>query len=402
MQRGYVNLYYPMQNNSVLYLPSRFWYKGKVAYVEVRREHLSPQGWPLGSAVYLYAPAERKGKVQVCLWKTHDIAKEKQLAGILALAKEEASSCDLTVKELLVQYLAQTDVKTSTRERYWFMLERHIVPYFGKTPASKLTAKVLSAFLLHLKENGRLDGKGGLSAKTVRDLAVLLKTLLRFAQREYHCVCDALNAKLPSCKQKNIEVLSEQELAVMSKALSPSKKITCAVMLALHAGLRVGEVCALRVRDINFMIGTIQISRSVQRMTLNGKSQLLVQRPKSDSSERIVPLHPELLLLLRKYTVGMQPDAYIMTDLRDRPMDPRTCQYQFTVLLKRCGIRHRGFHALRHTFATRCIENGADIKSVSEMLGHMDIKTTLKLYVHPSLESKRRCIQSVGVLQIGA
>jgi integrase len=343
-----------------------------------------------------------KAKYKSVYGKTHDIAKEKQLAGILALAKEKRTSCELTLKELFVQYLAQTDVKTSTRERYRFMLERHILPYFGKTPASKLTAKVLSAFLLHLKENGRLDGKGGLSAKTVRDLAVLLKTLLRFAQREYHCVCDALNAKLPSCKQKNIEVLSEQELAVMSKALSPSKKITCAVMLALHAGLRVGEVCALRVCDIDFMTGTIQICRSVQRMTLNGKSQLLVQRPKSDSSERIVPLHPELLLLLRKITANMLPDAYIMTGLLDRPMDPRACQYQFTVLLKRCGIRHRGFHALRHTFATRCIENGSDIKSISEMLGHADIKTTLKLYVHPSLESKRRCIQSVGVLQIGA
>ena len=343
-----------------------------------------------------------KAKYKSVYGKTHDIAKEKQLAGMLALAKEEASSCDLTVKELLVQYLAQTDVKTSTRERYWFMLERHIIPYFGKTPASKLTTKELSSFLLHLKKNGRLDGKGGLSAKTVRDMAVLLKTLLRFAQREYRCVCDALNMKLPACTQKNIEVLSEQELAVMSKALSPSKKNTCAVMLALHAGLRVGEVCALRVRDIDFMTGTIQICRSVQRMTLNGKSQLLVQRPKSDSSERIVPLHSELLLLLRKITANMLPDAYVMTGSVDRPMDPRTCQYQFAVLLKCCGIRHRVFHALRHTFATRCIENGADIKSVSEMLGHSDIKTTLKLYVHPSLESKRRCIQSIGVLQIGA
>ena len=136
----------------------------------------------------------------------------------------------------------------------------------------------------------------------------------------------------------------------MSKALSPSKKNTCAVMLALHAGLRVGEVCALRVRDIDFMTGTIQICRSVQRMTLNGKSQLLVQRPKSDSSERIVPLHSELLLLLRKITANMLPDAYVMTGSVDRPMDPRTCQYQFAVLLKRCGIRHRGFHALRHPY----------------------------------------------------
>ena len=339
-----------------------------------------------------------KAKYKSVYGKTHDIAKEKQLAGMLALAKEEASSCDLTVKELLVQYLAQTDVKTSTRERYWFMLERHIVPYFGKTPASKLTAKVLSAFLLHLKENGRLDGKGGLSAKTVRDLAVLLKTLLRFAQREYHCVCDALNAKLPSCKQKNIEVLSEQELAVMSKALSPSKKITCAVMLALHAGLRVGEVCALRVRDINFMTGTIQISRSVQRMTLNGKSQLLVQRPKSDSSERIVPLPDDMMAYLKKAVSGLPQDAYILTGRKDKPMEPRTYQYYFESVLHRCGVRKRSYHTLRHTYATRCIENGIDVKSVSEMLGHADITTTLRLYVHPSMDSKRQAVQKISFL----
>lgn len=122
--------------------------------------------------------------------KTHDIAKEKRFVAMQALAKDEISSCNLTVKELFMQYLAQADVKTSTRERYRFMLERHIIPYFGKTPVARLTVKELSAFLLHLKKNGRLDGKGGLSAKTVRDLAVLMKTLLCFAQKEYHCVCD--------------------------------------------------------------------------------------------------------------------------------------------------------------------------------------------------------------------
>lgn len=130
--------------------------------------------------------------------------------------------------------------------------------------------------------------------------------------------------------------------------------------------------------------------------------RLLVQRPKSDSSERIIPLHPELLLLLKRVSAKLPPDAYLMTGRADRPIDPRTCQYQFTVLLRRCGIRHRGFHALRHTFATRCVEAGADIKSVSELLGHADIKTTLKLYVHPSMESKRRCIQSIAFLKIGA
>ena len=343
-----------------------------------------------------------KAKYKSVYGKTHNIAKQKQLEAMQALAREAHASCDLTVTELFAQYLAQTDIKTSTRERYRFMLERHIAPYLGQKSAAGLTAKELSDLLRHLKNHGRLDGKGGLSAKTVRDVAVFMKTLLRFAQREYHCVCDALHAKLPACTQKKIEVLSDAELAVLGKALLPSEKISLAVMLALHAGLRVGEVCALRACDMDDLAGTVHICRTVQRMTLNGRSQLLVQRPKSDSSERIVPLHPELLHSLRKIAADMPPDAYIMTGRADQPMDPRTCQYQFTVLLKRCGIRHRGFHALRHTFATRCMENGADVKSVSELLGHADIKTTLRLYVHPSLESKRRCIQRAGSLQIGA
>ena len=343
-----------------------------------------------------------KAKYKSVYGPSRSAVKKRMLAALQTLAKEPAASCNLTVKELFARYLAQTDVKTSTRERYRFMIERHVLPQLGQTPVSKLTAKGLSDFLRHLKNHGRLDGKGGLSAKTVRDVAVLIKSLLRFAQAEYHCVCDALNARLPAYTQKKIEVFSETELMVLGKALSPSDKISIAVTLALYAGLRVGGVCALRAGDIDVLAGTLSISRSVQRLTLNGKSQLLVQRPKSDSSERIVPLHPELLRLLRKVTADMSPDAYIMTGKIGRPADPRTCQYQFTMLLKRCGIRHRGFHALRHTFATRCIEAGADVKSVSEMLGHTDIKTTLKLYVHPSLESKRRCIQQINFLKLGA
>ena len=250
-----------------------------------------------------------KAKYKSVYGRTHDIAKKKQLAAMQALTHESTAACELTLKELFSQYLLQTDVKLSTRERYRFMLERHILPHLGGIPVSRLTAKELSSFLLWMKQHGRLHSGGGLSAKTVRDLAVLIKTLLRYAQREYHCVCDALNAKLPACTQKKIDVFSETELAALGKALFPSKKISLAVMLALHAGLRVGEVCALRVSDIDFLAGTLHVCRSVQRVTLHGVSQLLVQRPKSDSSERVVPLHSELLLLLRKITAGMQPDA---------------------------------------------------------------------------------------------
>jgi len=343
-----------------------------------------------------------KAKYKSVYGESKTVVKKKLIAAIQALAKEPAVTCNLTVKELFMQYLAQADLKVSTRARYRFLLERHILPHLGQISVSRLTAKELSAFLLHMRSAGRLDGKGGLSAKTVRDIAVLIKTMLRYAQREYHCSCDALTAHLPTCTQKQIEVFSDAELSVLGKALLPSKKISIAVMLALYTGLRVGEVCALRAGDIDALSGTLSVNRAAQRITLNGKSQLLVDRPKSESSERVIPLHPELLRLLQELTENMPPDAYIMTGHEDRPMDPRTCQYQFTTLLKRCGIRHRGFHALRHTFATRCVETGADIKSVSTLLGHADIKTTLKLYTHPSLESKRRCIQKISFLELGA
>ena len=179
-----------------------------------------------------------KAKYKSVYGESKTVVKKKLIAAIQALAKEPAVTCNLTVKELFMQYLAQADLKVSTRARYRFLLERHILPHLGQISVSRLTAKELSAFLLHMRSAGRLDGKGGLSAKTVRDIAVLIKTMLRYAQREYHCSCDALTAHLPACTQKQIEVFSETELAVLGKALLPSKKISIAVMLALYTGLR--------------------------------------------------------------------------------------------------------------------------------------------------------------------
>ena len=340
-----------------------------------------------------------RAKYKSVYGKTHDIVKKKQMAAIQALAKEPAAACDLTVKELFARYLAQADVKPSTRERYRFMIERHILPQLGQTPVSKLTAKGLSDFLRHLKNHGRLDGKGGLSPKTVRDVAVLIKSALRFAQAEYHCVCDALNARLPVYTQKKVEVLSDTELAVLGKALLPSgNHKDVGILLSANGGLRLGEVCALRVSDIDFRDGTVSIERAVQRVRQDEKTQLIVQTPKSENSVRIVPLPDDMMAYLKIAVSGLPQDAYILTGRKDKPMEPRTYQYYFESVLRQCGIRKRSYHTLRHTYATRCIENGIDVKSVSEMLGHADVTTTLRLYVHPSLDSKRQAIQKISFL----
>ena len=127
-----------------------------------------------------------------------------------------------------------------------------------------------------------------------------------------------------------------------------------------------------------------------------------MQSPKSDASKRTIPLTAGLLRCLKDAVRGLPEDAYVLTGRVDKPMEPRTLRYFFDRFQKRCGIQRRNFHVLRHTFATRCIETGADSKSVSEILGHADVQTTLRLYVHPSIETKRRVIENAACMSFGA
>lgn len=173
---------------------------------------------------------------------------------------------------------------------------------------------------------------------------------------------------------------------------------TWGILLSVNGGLRLGEVCALRVSDIDFQNGTVSIVREVLRIKLGAKTQLVIQTPKSESSVRTVPLPADALAYLKKAVAGLPQDAYILTGRVNKPMEPRTYQYYFESILRRCGIRKRSYHTLRHTYATRCIEKGIDIKSVSEMLGHADVVTTLRLYVHPSMDSKKSAIQKISFL----
>lgn len=152
-----------------------------------------------------------------------------------------------------MQYLAQADIKVSTRARYRFLLERHILPHLGHISVSRLTAKELSAFLLHMRSAGRLDGKGGLSAKTVRDIAVLIKTMLRYAQREYHCSCDALTAHLPACTQNRLKCFPKLSWLCLEKPFR--RQIALAQRLCSHCM----PACAW-ARSVRFAPGTLMRS----------------------------------------------------------------------------------------------------------------------------------------------
>ena len=262
---------------------------------------------PDGRAKYTYAYG-----------RTRREAKEKLEKRKLMIAVQPTGSCRMTVKELFSWYLAKIEVKPSTRARYVFVIEHHILPKLGSVFVAALTAIQLSDFLTQKQKHGRLHG-GGLSAKSVRDIGVLIKAALRAAVAEYHFPCDALNAKLPKAKQRKIEPFSTSELDRIGKALSPSANHKDAgILLSANGGLRLGEVCALRVSDIDFQNGTVSIVREVLRIKIGTKTQLIVQTPKSESSMRTVPLPADALAFLKKAVAGLPQDAYILTGRVDK------------------------------------------------------------------------------------
>ncbi len=308
-------------------------------------------------------------------------------------------SCQLTVKIILDMWLSLrlTDIKESTYQRYVTLIQLHILPYLGKVRINCLTAEILSDYIKKLLKCGRQDGKGGLSEKTVCDVVSILKSALKHVGRKYAIDGSLLEVKLPTVRKKRVETLGEQECETLSRSILAEPDLNgAAYLLALNYGLRLGEICGLKWSDISFAERTLTVSRTVLRLKNGMRTQLTVQTPKTETSARTVPLTAGMILLLKGLQNSAPEDAYLLTGKRTIPMEPRTLQYRFKAFLKNHGLKSHHFHALRHTFATRSIEKGFDAKSLSEMLGHRDVKTTLKLYVHPTMLHKRRIVEAVS------
>ena len=237
-------------------------------------------------------------------------------------------------------------------------------------------------------QSGRLNGKGGLSAKSVRDILTVYRSIERYAYREYGI--RESNFTMPKTEQHYTDVLTAAERRSLENYLINNMNLTnLAVLLCLFTGLRIGELCGLKWEDIDFATNTLSVKRTVQRITKNGKSPVIIGSPKSRTSVRVVPIPAFLMTLLNDYkSFG---GFYIITNTV-KPTEPRTMQNRFKSILKSCGIRNVNFHLLRHTYATVCIEKGFDPKTLSELLGHADAAITLNRYVHSSMEIKKNYV----------
>jgi len=366
-------------------------YKRKDGRWEGRYKTVKPDGQVKYISVYAKSYTAVKEKLQAC---KRDIVNYNS----------ELPECSLTVENILRLWLEnhKENIKFSSYLRYRQLINQHLLPGLGSLPLRELTVKKLSGFLKQKKQAGRLDKKGGLSAKTISDILAIIKSAVKMALSDYSIANGAglLEIKAPSFKQRQIETFSEYELQILTNYLlqnfTPSN---AAILLCLNTGLRLGEVCALRWADIDLKAQTLFVRQSVQRITQNGKSRLLIQTPKSETSKRTIPLTAEILLMLK----ALQKDSskeYVFGG--SCPLEPRTMQYRFASLLKKCGIVQRNFHVLRHTFASRYVASGADVKSLSEILGHTNVRITMQLYVHPTLAQKRSYLENICTLNLPA
>ena len=293
-------------------------------------------------------------------------------------------------------------IKASTFIRYQNMLVNHILPKLGNRRISSIGTDDIKSFVQDQLQNGRLDGKGGLSVKTVSDTLIVLKDIIRYAQLEGITLsCDYRQIPLKNCSHEMRVLNVNEEKRLIEILSSDMDRFKLGVYLCLFTGIRIGELCALQWKHISFSDMTLRVEQTMQRLQQEDKksavkTRVIITSPKSFAANRTIPLPRFLLAVLKPFEES--PNSYILTGCSKQFIEPRTMQYRFKSILKKGNISDANFHALRHTFAKRCIESGFEIKTLSEILGHSSVKITLDKYVHSSMEQKMLNMEKLSAI----
>jgi integrase len=358
---------------------------------------------------YKVTNEDGKSKYRSIYGSSHKDVKDKLLQAIISLhTGEEKSYIPATVGQVAMAWLEYSGLKIrrSTYGKYKSNIQLYVLPILGEYEMGSLELMQIQNYVSHLLKNGRKDHKGGLSEKTVKDVLVLLKDIFKYAEQcniKVGCRIDSISVH---CQVKDIKVLSPEEEEILSKyLLQGADSCKMGIFLSLQTGIRIGELSALRWSDIDLQQKILHVRRSLSRIikddASNKKTQLLEGPPKSQSSVRDIPLTYEMTKLLEALFIKVVEEepgascAYLMTGKKE-PMESRTIQNRFKACLRDCGISDINYHALRHTFASKCAQAGFDPKSLSEILGHSTVSITLNRYVHSTLQQKRINMEKVS------
>lgn len=287
----------------------------------------------------------------------------------------------------------KTEVRSSTLKKYRISLNKYLLPAFRIKRLQEITPLDLDRFQNDLILTHHL------SPVSVGQILTVFKMIYRFGFTSRNMEVPALRIRPIRKHQPQMRVLTRVEQKKLCSYLLEHMNLpSFSIYLALTTGLRLGELCALRWKDIRIDDEVLMIHHSLQRVDTPedqsaSKTALHLVDPKTDTSRRLIPLTPKALQLCIQF---QQPGDIFLTSGSCKPMDPRTLQNHFYRIARLCGIENVHFHTLRHTFATRCVEESVDIKCISEILGNSSVRMTLEKYVHISLEVKKSSIRQAS------
>lgn len=331
-------------------------------------------------------------------------ASEKLLAAKTAIQNQTISDTQntITVNEVAEKWLdvIKETRKPATFQKYSIVYNKYIKPKWGDSTIEELSQSEFNR-----------ECPKSLSESTLKSTLSTFNSILVYGNRTF-------DTKLIRLSYKSVQSSVTLKSNTNAINITDQKKLTeyllteldiykLGILLCLFTGLRLGEICALKWDDIDMKCRTLHINRTVQRLYIpssensserpdNLKTALYVTLPKTVHSQREIPIPDFIHDKLNDYCKDIKiKDTYLLKG--SKPMDPRTYQNKFHTYLREAGVEYTHFHALRHTFATNCISSGADVKSVSEILGHSNVNITLNRYVHPNMEMKRSAVNSVFI-----
>lgn len=343
------------------------------------------------ASVYAHSCCEVQQKVKDAVAARIACIETSPLISFSTLCEEFLSARSLTCK-------------TSSIALYRSIIDNHLLPGLKNCKVENITLSVLEDFVFEQMRTGRLDGKGGLSAQTVSSALSLLRQILRYAQIMHHLkLIDVSTVHVPKQPHTTVKTLNNSDwnklFLCLVDHITPQK---LGILISMDTGLRIGEICALRYSDIDLEQAELHVTHTLKRISIPGdqadgrKTELILDTPKTEYSRRTVPVSTSLLKKLRQSRLSAESADSFVVSGTSHMIEPHVLLRDYQNILNECGISHFTFHALRHSFATRSIGLGFDVKTLSTILGHSSVKITLECYMHPTTQAKRELIEKIS------
>lgn len=302
----------------------------------------------------------------------------------------------MTINQLLSEWLYDNhadEIKERTFLRYESAIINHILPIIGDRDISNMTPRDIQSFLNYLKKQPSIRTNKPLSTSSLNTILTILKLAFGYANN-FEITTNNPTTKIKRLKNNsnsvNINAFTREEQKKIERAIeSFDNNEYFGIILVLYTGLRIGELLALTWKDINLKTGIMSITKTKYKTKdTHGSWEYTISTPKSSKSIREIPL-PTFIVQRMKEIKKTSKSKYVVCKDTGEPILEKVLTNRYYSLLKKLGIRRLKFHCLRHTFATRALENKMDIKTLSEILGHANAATTLNIYTHSLMENKK-------------